>query len=72
MAKTFKNIKENFWEDDPEKNKRTFKRKYKGVEVGIAEIDGMYVWEYTNYGSTEERAAAIDHFHKKYDFQNWD
>lgn len=51
---------------------RSFKRSYKGVEVGIKEIDNIYIWEYTNYGSTEERAKAIDHFNKEYHFENWE
>ena len=51
---------------------RHFKETFNGVEVGITEKDGSYVWEYTNYGSTEERAKAIDEAHKKYNFDNWD
>lgn len=50
---------------------KRFKKRYKGVEVGIADFgDGIYVWEYTNYGSVEERNKAIDHFDKLYHFEN--
>jgi hypothetical protein len=51
--------------------RRIFTKKHKGVEVTIAEEGDIYTWESTNYGSKEERANAIDHFHKIYHFYNW-
>jgi hypothetical protein len=50
---------------------KRFKLKVGVVEVGILESDGLYFWEFTNFGSTEERAKAIDELNKIYYFQNW-
>ena len=51
---------------------RRFKRTFKGVEVGILEEDdGVFIWEYTNFGSVKDRVRAINYFNKQYSFMNW-
>ncbi len=45
-----------------------------GVTVIIEKLlyDGRYKWLYTNHGTKEERAQAIDEMHEKYNFVNWE
>ena len=54
-----------------DKEGRHFKVKVKGVEVGILENDGLYFFEYTNFGSVKERAKAIDKVNETYKLENW-
>jgi len=49
-----------------------FKLKHKVVEVGIiGHGDGVFSFDYTNYGTNEEGAEAIDYFNQFFNFQNW-
>ena len=49
-----------------------FREEHEGVMVDIGVVEDRYYWISTSYGSTEQRAAALDHFHEKYNFENWE
>jgi len=49
---------------------RHFIVKVDSVEIGILDHDGIYYFEFTNNGSKEERANAIDKCSNVYNFEN--
>jgi len=68
---------EIWWEEEDDDWEQAEGREWKekapnGTEVGMKEVGGLYYWTFTNYGSKQERAEAIDYFHNKYQFENWE
>ena len=58
------------YEESTDEEGRHFKVKVDEVEVGILEFDGLYFFEFTNYGSTKDRGNALDKCDEVYNFEN--
>lgn len=58
------------YKETHDKEGRHFKVKIGVVEVGVLNFDGLYFFEFTNYGSKEQRIKAIDKLNGVYNFEN--
>lgn len=58
------------YDEHTDEEGRHFKVKVGKVEVGLLEFEGLYFFEYTNYGTTEERYKALNKVREVYDLEN--
>ena len=63
-------IKMEEYEETHDEEGRHFKVKVGNVEVGILDFDRLFYFEFTNYGSTQERWNALNKCSDVYNFEN--
>lgn len=60
----------NEYDETHDEEGRHFKVEIGNVEVGILDFDGLYFFEFTNYGTIEERGNALNKCDEVYNFEN--